>query len=51
MCPVDDLKYPKDLVLELKYEDDLVNKAFSTPLLTNQSSKGCFKDRSKATTP
>ena len=37
------------LVLELKYKDDLVNRAFSTPLLTNCSFKGCSKDGNGAT--
>jgi hypothetical protein len=37
--------------LELKYKDDPVNRAFSTPLLTNYSSKGCSKDGNRATTP
>ena len=48
---MDDLKYPKDLVLELKCEDNLVNKAFSAPLLTNCGSKSCSKDRNRATIP
>ena len=47
---VNDLKYSKDLVLKLEYKDDLVNKAFSTPLLTNCSSKGYSKDGNGATT-
>ena len=48
---MDDLKYPKNLILELKCKDDLVNRASSTPLLTNCGSKGCCKDRNGATTP
>ena len=51
MCPVNILKYPKDLVLELEYKDNLVNKASNTPLLTDRGSEGCFKDRNRATTP
>ena len=47
--PADNLEYPKDLVLELEYKDDLVNRAFSAPLLTNYSSKSCSKDRNRAT--
>jgi hypothetical protein len=42
---VDNPEYPKDLVLELECKDDLINKAFSTPLLTNYGFEGCFKDR------
>ena len=49
--PADNLKYSKDLVLELKYEDNLVNKAFSTPLLTNCGFKNYFKDKNRAITP
>ena len=45
------LKYFKDLVLELEYEDDLVNRASGTPLLTNYSSKGYSRDRNRATIP
>ena len=51
MCPVNILKYPKDLVLELKCDGDSVNKAFSTPLLTNRSSKGYSKDKNGVTIP
>ena len=50
-CFINDLEYPKDLVLELECKDNLVNKASSTPLLTNCGSKGCSKDGNKATTP
>ena len=46
---MDNLKYFKDLVLELKCKDNLVNKVFSTAPLTNYSSKGCFKNKNKAT--
>ena len=48
---MDDLKYPKDLVLKLKCKNDLVNKAFSAFLLTNYSSEGCSKDRNRITIP
>ena len=48
---MDNLKYFKDLILELECENNLVNKASSTPLLTNCSSEGCSKDRNGATTP
>ena len=48
-CSVEDLKYLKGLVLELEYKDDLVNKTYSTPLLTNYSSKNGFKDGNRAT--
>jgi hypothetical protein len=48
---VDDPEYLKDLVSELECEDDLVNRAFSTPLLTNCGSEGCFKDGNGATIP
>ena len=46
---MDDLKYPKDLILELECKDDPVNKAFSAPPLTNCSSKSCSKDGNRAT--
>jgi hypothetical protein len=42
---IDDLGYFKDLILELEYKDNLVNKAFNAPLLTNCGFKGYFKDR------
>ena len=48
---MDDLEYSKDLVLELECEDDLVDRVFSAPLLTDYGSEGCFKDRNGATTP
>ena len=48
---MDDLEYSKDLVLELKYKDNPVNKAFSTPLLTNYGSEGYFKDGNGTTIP
>ena len=41
---MDNLKYPKDLILELECKDNLVNKASSTPLLINYSIKGYSKD-------
>ena len=44
-------KYPKDLVLELEYKDNLVNRASGAPLLTNYSFKGYSKDGNGATTP
>jgi hypothetical protein len=47
---VNGLKYPKDLVSELECEDDLVDRAFSTPLLTDRGSEGYFKDGNKTTT-
>ena len=47
---MDNLKHPKDLVLELEYKDNVVNRAFSTLLLT-YSFKGYSKDRNRATTP
>ena len=50
-CSINDLEYPKNLVLELEYEDNPVNKAFNAPLLTNHSSEGYFKDGNRATTP
>ena len=37
--------------MELECENDLVNRAFSTPLLTNCGSKGYSKDRNGVTTP
>ena len=49
--PVNDLEYPKGLVSDLKYKDNLVDRISSTPLLTNYSSKGCFKNGNGATTP
>ena len=48
--PINGLKYPKDLISELKYKDDPVNRASSTPLLTYCGSKGCSKDGNGATT-
>ena len=48
---MDNLKYSKNLILKLEYEDDLVNKAFSAPLLTNRGSKGCSENKNRATTP
>ena len=48
---MDDLEYPKGLILELEYKDGPVNRASSAPLLTNYSSKDCSKDRGGATTP
>ena len=48
--PINSLKYSKDLISELKYKDDSVNRASSTPPLTNCGSEGCFKDRNGATT-
>ena len=48
---MDNLKYPKDLILELECKNNLVNRAFSAPLLTNYSSEDCSKDRNRATTP
>ena len=47
---MNNLKYPKDLISELEYKDNLVNKAFSTPLLINYSFKSYFKNRNKTTT-
>ena len=44
--PIKDLEYPKGLVLELEYKDNLVNKIYSTPLLTDYG----FKDGNRATT-
>ena len=49
--PVNNLKYPKDLVSKLKCKDNLVNRASSTFLLTNYSSKGYFKDGNRTTIP
>jgi len=49
--PANNLKYPKGLVLDLKYKDNLVNRTSSTLLLTDYSSKGCFKNGDRATTP
>ena len=46
---IEDLEYPKDLILKLKYENDLVNKTYNTPLLTNYGSEGSFKDGNRAT--
>jgi len=51
MRPIDNLEYPKSLVLELECKDNLVNKTSSAPLLTNCSSKGCSKDRDGAAIP
>jgi hypothetical protein len=48
---VDDLKYFKDLVSELECKNDPVNRAFSTPLLTNCGFKGYSKDGNGAITP
>ena len=47
--PANDLKYPKGLVSNLEYKDDLVNRTSSTPLLTNHGSKGYSKNRDRAT--
>ena len=47
---MNNLEYPKDLVSELKCKNSLVDKTFSTPLLTNCGSKGYFKDRNGVTT-
>ena len=47
---MDHLKYPKDLILKLECKNDLVNRAFSTSLLTDYGSEGCFEDRNRATT-
>ena len=49
--PANNLKYPKGLVSDLEYKDNLVNRTFSTPPLTDYNSKGCFKNRNGATTP
>ena len=46
-CPVEDLEYPKGLVLELEYKDDPVNRIYSIPLLTDYGSEGGFKDRNR----
>ena len=48
---MDNLEYPKDLILEPEYKDDLVNRASSAPLLTDYGSEGCSEDRNRATTP
>ena len=48
---MDSLKYPKDLVLELECEDNLVNRASSAPPLTNYSFEGYSEDGNGATTP
>ena len=47
--PVNDLEYPKGLVSDLEYKDNPVDRTFSAPLLTNYSSKGCFKNGNGAT--
>jgi hypothetical protein len=49
--PANNLEYLKGLVLELECKDDLVDRTSSTSLLTNYGSKGCSKDRDRATTP
>ena len=49
-CPVKDLEHLKGLILELEYKDDLVNRIYSVPLLTNYGSESGFKDRNKTTT-
>ena len=49
--PVDDLEYPKGLILGLGCGINLVNRSSSAPLLTNYSSKGYSKSKDKATTP
>ena len=49
--PVNDLEYPKGLVSDLKYKDNLINRTSSTPLLTNYGFEGCFKNRNGATMP
>jgi hypothetical protein len=49
--PVNDLKYPKGLVSNPEYKDNLVNRTSSTPPLTNYSSKGYSKNGNRATTP
>ena len=48
-CPINNLEYPKGLISDLEYKDNLVNRTFSTPLLTNYSSTGCFKNGNGAT--
>ena len=47
---MDNLKYFKDLVLELEYKNNLVNKVFSAPLLTNYGFKSYSKNGNRATT-
>jgi len=49
--PADDLEYPKDLVLDLEYKNNLASITSSTPLLTNYSSKGYSKGKAGAVTP
>jgi hypothetical protein len=48
-CPIKDLEYPKGFILELKYKDNLVNRIYNTPLLTDYGFKNSFEDRNKAT--
>ena len=35
-------------MLELKYKDNLINKTYSTPLLTDYSFENGFKDGNRA---
>lgn len=43
MRPVNNLEYFKDPISGLKYRIDLVNRSFSTPLLTCHGSKVILK--------
>ena len=49
--PVDNLEYPKDLVLDLEYKNNPTGITSSAPLLTNYSSKGYSKGKTGAITP
>jgi len=49
--PVDNLEYPKDLVLDLEYENNLTDITFSAPPLTDYGSKGYSKGEAGAVTP
>jgi hypothetical protein len=47
---MNNLKYPKDLVSDLEYKNNLASITFSTPLLTNYSFKGYSESETGAVT-
>ena len=48
---INDLKYYKDLVLNLEYKNNLVNITSNAPLSTKYSFKNYFKSKGRAITP
>ena len=48
---MDNLEYPKDLVLDLEYKNNPASITSSASLLTNYSSKGYSKGEARAITP